>query len=180
MSKKDEERKGAKADFNNRMDADKSGRVEEVATRQAATYRHKYDGLAPRLTISIDVTALTPTGENTKRADGIWDTGATNTVINKPLADRLGIVPAPPAADELEPMTMTETRYEGRATVRLRIGDVVTPFFHAKVSDLDPDGRKAAMGYEVPEFLIGMDVIASGLLIVDSMGDDTVLRFTMA
>ena len=161
----------------NRVDSCQSAGTGGMEASEVATYRHEYDGLTERLTVTVAVTALTPMGEHTLLADGIWDTGATNTVISKALADRLGIVPMRTEAGERQPMTMVDTRYEGKAVIRLRIGDVVTPMFTAKVSDFDPDGRFAKMGYQLPEFVIGMDVIASGRLTVDSLGDRTMLTF---
>lgn len=147
-----------------------------MAAGETATYRYNYKELAPRLTVKATVTALTPLGEKSERAEGIWDTGATNTVISKRLADRMGIVPMP-RPDDMQPMTMVDARYIGKATVKLKIGDIVIPFFPVKVSDIDPQGKFEEMGYEVPDFFIGMDVIASGQFEVDSTSGETILTF---
>lgn len=143
---------------------------------EVTTYRHDYKRLTPRLTVTAQVTGLTPTGERTDSAEGIWDTGATNTVISKELADRLGIDPIPPMDGEGNPITAHDVRYLGTATIRMRIGEIETPLFRVKVEDFDPNDEVEDK-QELPEFLIGMDWIASGKLTVDSSSGKTVVTF---
>ena len=150
------------------------------ADGRTARYEHHYNEVVDRLVLKARLTALTPLGERTCVAEYcLWDTGATNTVINRPLAERLDIEPMPPMDDELQPMGTVDSNYLGTVTARLRIGDVLTPFDLFKVSDLDPDGKYAAMGYQIPDMLIGMDIIGRGRFCVDSTSGETVVTFEM-
>ena len=127
--------------------------------------------------MTVEVTANTPLGERTAMADGIWDTGATNTVIHKRLADRMGIVPMPPLDEDGKPMATVQTNFLGTAAVRLRIGDVSVPYGLVKVSDLDPDGINSSRGFDIPDMLLGMDLINLGRFCVDSTSGETVVTF---
>lgn len=140
-------------------------------------YEKHYGDKALRLTVTAEVTTNTPLGERTDIAEGIWDTGATNTVIHKRLADRMGIVPMPPLDEDGEPMTTVQTNFLGTAAVRLRIGDVSVPYGLVKVSDLDPGGKYSARGFYIPDLLLGMDLINLGRFCVDSTSGETVLTF---
>ena len=121
------------------------------------------------------LTVALPWGEQSVTLHGIWDTGATNTVVNRPLLERAGIVTI--NQDDDETITLTAVDYAGWVNGRLRFGDIVTPIFPVKVSNLDPNGRLAEMGHKVPDVLIGMDIIASGQFTVNSFGNETVLTF---
>lgn len=156
----------------NRLGAE---REQELDARKTACYEKRYGELARRLTVDAVLTVVLPWGEQSVELHGIWDTGATDTVVNRPLLERIGIVAF--YEDDDEPMTLTQVSHAGWVNGRLKIGDVVTPVFPVKVTDFDPDGRLAAMGREVPDVLIGMDVIASGRFEVNSIGDETVLTF---
>ena len=168
--------KNSAADGDYRLGAgDKEG-TGGMEAPEVTTYRHDYKCLTPRLTVTARVTGLTPMGEHTDSAEGIWDTGATNTVISKTLAERLGIDPMPPMDGEGNPITAHDVRYLGTATIKLRIGEIETPFFRVKVEDFDPN-NEVEDKEELPEFLIGMDWIASGRFEVDSSSGKTVLTF---
>ena len=130
-------------------------------------FREEYPDRMRFLPVGIDVVATGTMGEKRVKAYGLWDTGATHTVIAKHVADRLGI--------EIHEMKNNEARamqhreYHGRAFVALQIGEIRTPFHWAVVADLDPD--------EDPDFLIGMNVIGSGRFEVDSSSGETVVTF---
>lgn len=164
-----QQEKGA---LDNRMGAERRQKLDASKT---TGYEKRYGELARRLTVDALLTVVLPWGEQSVELHGIWDTGATNTVVNRPLLEKGGI--ATFYEDNDEPMTLTEVNHAGWVNGRLRIGDVTTPIFPVKVTDFDPDGRLAAMGREVPDVLIGMDVISSGLFTVDSIGDETILTF---
>jgi hypothetical protein len=159
-------------ELDNRLGAE---RGQELDTCKAACYEKRYGELARRLTVDAVLMVVLPWGEQSVDLHGIWDTGATDTVVNRPLLEKAGIVTF--YKDDDEPMTLTQVGHAGLVNGRLRIGDVVTPIFPVKVTDFDPDGRLAAMGREVPDVLIGMDVIASGRFEVNSIGNETVLTF---
>ena len=158
--------------LDNRLGAE---RRQELDAGKAACYEKRYGELARRLTVDAVLTVVLPWGEQPLELHGIWDTGATDTVVNRPLLEKAGIVTF--YEDDDEPMTLTQVSHAGWVNGRLRIGDVVTPIFPVKVTDFDPDCRLAAMGREVPDVLIGMDVIASGRFEVNSIGNETVLTF---
>ena len=158
--------------LDNRLGAE---RRQKLDARKTTGYERRYGELARRLTVDALLTVVLPWGEQSVELHGIWDTGATNTVVNRPLLEKAGI--ATFYEDNDEPMTLTEVNHAGWVNGRLRIGNVTTPIFPVKVSDFDPGGRLAAMSREVPDMLIGMDVISSGRFTVDSTGDETVLTF---
>ena len=116
----------------------------------------------PKLTVEAEVTVSLPWGGRTEQGVGIWDTGATQSSIAKHFADKLGIVAQPPTDDELQPMTVMQTVLQGSTLATIRIGDIVLPHMSLKVVDIDHDGSLMNLGYRVPDFIIGMDVIASG------------------
>lgn len=143
-------------------------------------YEHHYGERVSKLTLQVEVGVLAPWGESRMVAEHcLWDTGATNVTMNKAFADRMGIVPLRPEDDELSPMMMVDANYVGTVMASLRIGDVLIPYDLIKVTDFDPTGRFANMGYEVPDLLIGMSVIGMGRFEVDSTGDETVVTFEM-
>ena len=148
-----------------------------TAQRETACYEKHYGEIVPKLTVEAEVTVSLPWGEWTDQGVGIWDTGATQSSIAKHFADKLGIVAQPPTDDELQPMTVMQTVLQGSTLATIRIGDIVLPHMSLKVVDIDPDGSLMNLGYRVPDFIIGMDVIASGRFTVDSTGDETVVTF---
>ena len=148
-----------------------------TAQRKTAYYEKHYGEVVPKLTVEAEVTASLPWGERTELGVGLWDTGATQSSIAKHFADRLGIVAQPPTDDELQPMTVMRTILQGSTFATIRIGNIVLPHISLKVVDIDPDGSLKNLGYRVPDFIIGMDVIAIGRFTVDSTGDETVLTF---
>ena len=148
-----------------------------TAQRETACYEKHYGEIVPKLTVEAEVTVSLPWGEWTEHGVGIWDTGATQSSIAKHFADKLGIVAQPPTDDELQPMTVMQTILQGSTLATIRIGDIVLPHMSLKVVDIDPDGSLMNLGYRVPDFIIGMDVIASGRFTVDSTGDETVVTF---
>ena len=164
-----QQEKGA---LDNRMDAE---RQQELDASKTTGYEKRYGELARRLTVDTVLTVMLPWCEQSVELHGLWDTGATDTVVNRTLLEKAGI--ATFYEDNDEPVTLTEVNHAGWVNGRLRIGNVVTPIFPVKVTDFDPDGRQAAMCHKVPDILIGMDVISSGRFTVNSIGDETILTF---
>ena len=149
-----------------------------LAEGQAGSYEKHYGDFAARLTAEVEVTALTPLGERTLTTDkALWDTGATNTVIHIGFANRLGILPMPKMDGEGNMMALSESHHIGTATVRIRIGSAMTPLGVVNVSDFDPDGINSSRGFDIPDMLLGMDVINLGRFCVDSTSGETVVRF---
>ena len=106
---------------------------------------------------------------------GIWDTGATDTVIGKHFADKMGMMVTPRMDGDGNPLTANDVRYIGTTTVKMLIGSVQTPYLLARVNDFDPSGERQES--ELPDFMIGMDIICHGRFTVDSTGDETVVTF---
>ena len=124
------------------------------------------------LPLEAEVTVATPWGEETERAEPcLWDTGSTDVSMNKAFAGKMG--------GELQPLMTIDANYVGFVSARLRIGDVATPYLTVKVTDYDPTGKFAEMGYQLPDMIIGMSVIGLGRFEVDSTGDQTVVRFEL-
>ena len=155
-------------------------RQERLESNVGKKYMHNYHCIASDLPESVIVTALTPTGEHTEIGIGLWDTGADYTTLNKYFADKLGIDPMPPMDEDGEPVAAINERYLGTATARLRIGDIQLPMDVVKIVDFDPDGQKRAAGRNIPDVLIGMDIIGQGNFKVESStGNETILTFEL-
>lgn len=155
-------------------------RLQPDAVRQTKRYEHHYGKFVSQLTLEVEVGALLPWDERKMVAEYcLWDTGASDVSMNKAFADKMGIVPLPPMDDEMQPLTTVDANYLGTVTASLRIGDVFIPHDLIKVTDYDPTGRFAAMGYRVPDLLIGMSVISRGRFEVDCTGGETVVMFEM-
>lgn len=172
-------RKDGQGASDNRTDAVPGEERQKLGRGATAKFERHYGCIADDLPERVLVTALTPLGERTMEAIGIWDTGATNTTLNWHFAERLCISPVPPMDDEGEPITTANMRYKGTATARIQIGGMTFAYKTVKVTDFDPDGLQRAAGRNVPDILIGMDVIGQGRFEVDSTSGETVLRFTL-
>ena len=154
-------------------------RHERLESDTCKKHVHNYQCKVDDLPESVIVTALTPTGEHTEIGIGIWDTGASITTIEKSFADKLGIIPIPPMDANGNPVSAINERYLGSATARLKIGDIQLPMSAVKIVDFDPEGKQRAAGRNVPDVLIGMDVIGQGRFEIDSTGDETILTFEL-
>lgn len=142
-------------------------------------FQRRYGELRGDLPEYVKVTVLTPLGERTDAGIALWDTGADSVTLGKHFADRLGIEPMPPMDGDGNPTTTANMRFLGTATARLQIGDIVFPFKRVNVTDFDPDGAQRAAGIELPDLLIGMNIIGLGRLTVDSTSGETVVTFEM-
>ncbi len=158
----------------NRLGAERGG-LENGEGVARKTFRYDYGKIVSQLVVGAMVTVPKPWGEEQMQGFGIWDTGATDTTIGKHFADKLGIMVTPKLDEEGNPLTTAEMRYMGTATIKMRIGEIQTPYFTVKVTDFDPNGERQQS--ELPDFLIGMNIISHGRLEVDCTGGTTVLRF---
>lgn len=146
-----------------------------LGTSGQQMYEKRYGGLASRLELQAQVSIMQPWGEETTTATGLWDTGATHTVISKQLAERMGANILPPDIADGEVIKANNSIFVGTTMIRMRIGPIVTPPFMAKVDDFNPAGK-----YDpsiLPDFLIGMNLIASGTFEVDSSSGETIVKF---
>lgn len=144
----------------------------EVARK---AFRFNYGEIVNQLVVAATVTASKPWGEEQMQGIGIWDTGATNTVIGKHFADKMGMTVTPRMDGDGDPLTANDIRYIGTTIVRMLIGSVQTPYLLARVNDFDPRGERQES--ELPDFMIGMDIICHGRFTVDSTSGETVLTF---
>ena len=161
-----------------RTDAVSAEERKKLGCGVKAKFERNYGCIADDLPERVLVTAITPLGERTLTTDkALWDTGATNTVIHIGFANRLGILPMPKMDGEGNMMALSESHHIGTATVRIRIGSAMTPLGVVNVSDFDPDGINSSRGFDIPDMLLGMDVINLGRFCVDSTSGETVVRF---
>ena len=156
------------------MDAER-GIVHDSQGVAGKTFRFDYGKIVSQLVVSATVTVPMPWGEERKQGIGLWDTGATNTVIGKHFAEKMGIMVTPKLDEEGNPLTTNDMRYIGTATISMRIGEIQTPYFTVKVTDFNPSGDRPKD--ELPDFLIGMNIISHGRFTVDSTSGETVLTF---
>lgn len=173
--------KGGAAEKRDRKDGQDTRREsasvqgEKLDTSGPQCYERRYGSLVDRLELEADITASLPWGDRTMTATGLWDTGATHTVISKQLAERLGAVILPPDISDDEVIKASDSIFIGTTLIRMRIGAIVTPPFMAKVDDFNPEGKHDPAS--LPDFLIGMNIIASGTLEVNSSSGETIVRF---
>ena len=103
-------------------------------------------------------------GGFTKRFTGIWDTGATNTVITKNVVDAL----------ELKPVGKTNiTHANGKATVNVYFVNIILP---NNVEVHSVKVTEGALGEEA-DVLIGMDIITLGDFAVTNFEGKTTFSF---
>lgn len=145
---------------------------EEVARK---AFRFNYGEIVNQLVVAATVTASKPWGEEQMQGVGIWDTGATDTVIGKHFADKMGMMVTPRMDGDGNPLTANDVRYIGTTTIKMLIGSVQTPYLLVRVSDFDPSGERQES--ELPDFMIGMDIICHGRFTVDSTSGETVVTF---
>ncbi len=127
------------------------------------------------LPVIVEVTALTPLGEHSRKAVGLWDTGCSRTNIDKHFADLLGMDYELDGDEYL--VTAQQMNLEGQGVARLHIcgSNITTPYFSVAVTDFDPYNKIK----DKPDVLIGMDVIGLGRLTVDSTSGETVVTFEL-
>lgn len=140
-------------------------------------YERRYGSLVSRLEVQAQVSIMHPWGEETTTATGLWDTGATHTVISKQLAERMGATILPPDIADGEVIKANNSIFVGTTLIKMRIGQIVTPPFMAKVDDFNPAGNHDPD--TLPDFLIGMNLIASGAFEVDSTSGETIVKFAV-
>ena len=115
---------------------------------------------------SVSPVETPPTGEepNAHKCRGLWDTGATNSVISKRLVDKLKI----PAVSKV-PINGVN----GRFTTTTHVIDLWLPnyFVVRRVN--------VSMGIFSPDFdvLIGMDIISKGDFSISNYNGQTVFSF---
>lgn len=122
----------------------------------------QYEGRARELHFSVEVR---PTGDNEHKSyDGLWDTGATNTVITQKVVDELGLKPTTkrqvftPQGDHIADVFMVDLLFE-------------------KSKLLFP-GMEVTLGKPFNcDVLIGMDVIAFGDFAVTNKNGRTMMSF---
>lgn len=148
-----------------------------MGTSGLQMYEKRYGGLVSRLELQAEVSIMQPWGEETTTATGLWDTGATHTVISKQLAERMGATILPPDIADGEVIKASNSIFVGTTLIRMRIGPIVTPPFMAKVDDFNPAGEHDPA--TLPDFLIGMNLIASGTFEVDSTSGETIVKFAV-
>ncbi|HET6254810.1 MAG TPA: retroviral-like aspartic protease family protein [Puia sp.] len=135
-------------------------------TNPSHAFTQKADALARMITLDIEIT---PVGNSTKKfkTKGIWDTGATNSVITQEVADALGI--------SATGITNVNTASETNKPTATYLVDI---FLKA---DLRVQGIEVTLGKINSEHgldcLIGMDIINLGDLLITSFEGKTWLSF---
>lgn len=99
----------------------------------------------------------------------IWDTGATNSVVTKQLAQDIGLIPT------------GKVQVTNTTTVELRNSYLLNVFLPSKVliQYLKITECEDVLGSGDADMLIGMDVISMGDLAVTYENDNTVMSFIM-
>lgn len=131
-------------------------------------FTQKFGGTQRVIAMEIEIT---PLGDDTKRFKtfGIWDTGATSTVITKEVFDKLGLIQN--GFSNVSTATESDVRKETYLTsVYLK-------------ADLRIDGIEVTVGTIAADkgihCLIGMDIITQGDFSITNVEGKTCLSFRM-
>lgn len=131
-------------------------------------FTQKAEGLANMLALDIEISPVNNPSKKIK-TKGVWDTGATNTVITQEMADKLGILPT----GKTKVNTASETNKD-------TVTYLVDIFLKA---DLCVKGAVVTLGKVHTEYgldcLIGMDIITLGDLSITSFEGKTWLSFRL-
>lgn len=127
----------------------------------------EYDSLVTRIAMDLDI--ADPSREEIVRRvrDAVLDTGATNSVISEKMAREMGLQPVDTG------VLVTAT---GHREVPVYIIDVLISG-GLRVRNLRVFG--SPMENREIEFILGMDVISRGKLVIDSSEGKTMVSFTM-
>ena len=136
---------------------------------QSTAFTTAYDGLSKVLENKVRITEAfdpqnSPPLASVKEFTGLWDTGATNSVITQRVVDDCQLKPTGvTTVNHAQGSSLTETYLVGI----MLPNRLVFPQLRVTKGDLVGD----------PDVLIGMDVIGSGDFAVTNLGNKTVFSF---
>ena len=128
---------------------------------------NRYDGIANRLITSLDIRECTDGAEGFRINKALWDTGASSSCISERMARKLGLRPVD---------TGVGISTTGKQDITYYIVDIVlTPemvFKNVKIAGFPLQNHDV-------DFVIGMDIISKGTLLVKNNSGKTVVTFTV-
>jgi predicted aspartyl protease len=133
-------------------------------------FKVEYNGIAREL--SSEVAIADPlSGKRLTLKRVIWDTGATNCVLNHGVADKLGLQPT----GQMQVMTAN-----GQAIASTFLINIILPPLNAEkqVRIIDINAAEGDLGPDT-DMLIGMDVISIGDFAVENDGGKTCYSFCL-
>lgn len=129
--------------------------------------RIEYDETVQRISTELDVSECCEGAPLHRIRKAVWDTGATSSVIAESVVRRLGLKPIDTGAlftatGQAEvPVYLLDVHLAGNLTIRnLRV-------FGSPMENRDV------------EFLVGMDIISKGKLVIDNAGGKTTVTYSM-
>lgn len=131
--------------------------------RQTVAFTTKYNGIAKALNTEIKVTSAHEQG-NTLTLNGIWDTGATHSSINKKYVEPLGLKPVGMCVVNTAGGSVNAYQYIINMTLpnKQMLTTMVT-----------------ATDLVNTDMLIGMDVISQGDFAISNFNGYTILNFRL-
>ncbi len=126
-----------------------------------------YDETVLRISTEIDISECGDAGSLHRIKRAVWDTGATTSGISNRVAERLGLKPID---------TGISVTSIGQAEVPIYLLDIHLTR-ELTIRNIRVFGNP--MQNRSEEFLIGMDIISKGKLIVDSTSGKTIVNFTV-
>lgn len=136
-------------------------------TQTENSVRIEYDETVQRISTELDVSECCEGAPLHRIRKAVWDTGATSSVIAERAARRMGLKPVDmgviiTATGQVEvPIYFLDVRLSNQLTVRnLRV-------------------MGSPMEQRDVDFLVGMDIISKGKLVIDNAGGKTTVTFTM-
>ena len=137
-----------------------------VSSIQVNALTKTYIGIARVITSPVEIIN---TANPTQKAitEAIWDTGATNSVITKGLAAKLGLVASGQGLVKGVHGTKMVPVYPVKIILNNQNVSFILPV--TECDDLTADGSS--------EFLIGMDIISKGDFSITNFGGNTVMTY---
>lgn len=129
----------------------------------------KYDSVPNQLITECEVSQPSVNAKNSKnlvkriKVNGLWDTGATNSVINKSVAERLNILP----------MGVSKIHHAGgESSVNTYVVNIILP--HKVEISMVKVSEAEMQGFDI---LIGMDIISLGDFAISNFNGKSIFSF---
>lgn len=142
-------------------------RADSTMVYTDCTVANRYDCLAHRLITSLDIQECTDGSERFRIDKALWDTGASSSCISERMARKIGLRPVD---------TGVGIGTTGQQDIAYYIVDVcLTPemiFKNVKIAGFPLENHDI-------DFVIGMDIISKGKLVVENRNGRTEVEFAV-
>ena len=142
--------------------------VENVIVYADSTITDRYSGIANRLTISLCVRECIDDAERFRIEHALWDTGTSSSCISERMARKLGLRPVDTGIG-ISSIGQQDISYY---IVDVCLSDEIV-FKNMKIAGFPLENHNV-------DFIIGMDIIAKGNLIIRNNNGKTEVEFSIS